>query len=325
MSKIPRPCFSLGSDGPRPRRVRAHAEPRAPKPVRSSRIVLILGALSAFGPVSMDTYLPGLPELSRDIGASASEAQLTLTACLFGLAGGPAARGPGQRRPRAPAAAAGRPGRVHHRLAPVRRGARRVVAHRRPAAPGGRRGGGNRDRAGDRARPALGRRAGALLRGADARERAGADPGSGGGRPAAPRDRLARRVRGAGGGGAPAPGGRGRGPAGDAPARAPPRRRPGRHAARLRRPAVRPALRGLRAVLRPRVRGDVRLHRGIAVRAPGDPRPLGHGVQPRVRRERGRDHGHERRERPPGRSRRPRAAARGRARACRRSARSCCS
>ena len=76
----------------------------APKPARSSRVVLILGALSAFGPVSMDTYLPGLPELSREIGASASEAQLTLTACLFGLAAGQLLAGPasdalGRRRP----------------------------------------------------------------------------------------------------------------------------------------------------------------------------------------------------------------------------------
>ena len=76
----------------------------APKPAHSPRVVLILGALSAFGPVSMDTYLPGLPELSREIGASASEAQLTLTACLFGLAAGQLLAGPasdalGRRRP----------------------------------------------------------------------------------------------------------------------------------------------------------------------------------------------------------------------------------
>ncbi len=80
------------------------SSPAPPKPLRSSRIVLILGALSAFGPVSMDTYLPGLPQLSRDIGASASEAQLTLTACLFGLAAGQLLAGPasdalGRRRP----------------------------------------------------------------------------------------------------------------------------------------------------------------------------------------------------------------------------------
>jgi MFS transporter, DHA1 family, multidrug resistance protein len=66
--------------------------------------VLILGAVSAFGPVSLDTYLPGLPELSRDLGVSASAAQLTLTACLVGLAGGQLIAGPlsdafGRRRP----------------------------------------------------------------------------------------------------------------------------------------------------------------------------------------------------------------------------------
>jgi DHA1 family bicyclomycin/chloramphenicol resistance-like MFS transporter len=66
--------------------------------------VLLLGALSGFGPVSMDTYLPGLPQLSEDLGASTSAAQLTLTACLLGLAAGQVIAGPvsdafGRRRP----------------------------------------------------------------------------------------------------------------------------------------------------------------------------------------------------------------------------------
>ncbi len=74
---------------------------RAP---RASRIVLILGALSAFGPVSLDTYLPGLPALRTDLGASAWQTQLTLTSCLFGLAAGQLLAGPasdalGRRRP----------------------------------------------------------------------------------------------------------------------------------------------------------------------------------------------------------------------------------
>ena len=41
-------------------------------------LVVILGGLSAFGPLSMDMYLPGLPALTRDLGASASTGQLTL-------------------------------------------------------------------------------------------------------------------------------------------------------------------------------------------------------------------------------------------------------
>lgn len=66
--------------------------------------VAVLGALSAFGPLSLDLYLPGLPGLADDLGASASSAQLTLTACLLGLAVGQLLCGPwsdavGRRRP----------------------------------------------------------------------------------------------------------------------------------------------------------------------------------------------------------------------------------
>ena len=91
----------LRGDGRR-RRLR---EDRVQPVVRGgpTRLVVLLGALSAFGPVSMDTYLPGLPELGRDLGASASQAQLTLTACLVGLATGQLLAGPAERRARAPA------------------------------------------------------------------------------------------------------------------------------------------------------------------------------------------------------------------------------
>jgi DHA1 family bicyclomycin/chloramphenicol resistance-like MFS transporter len=66
--------------------------------------VLVLGAGSAFGPLSIDMYLPGLPQMARSFHASASEAQLTLTACLVGLALGQIYAGPlsdrlGRRRP----------------------------------------------------------------------------------------------------------------------------------------------------------------------------------------------------------------------------------
>lgn len=68
------------------------------------RLVFIIGALSAFGPLSLDMYLPSLPALSRELGASASQGQLTLTACLVGLALGQVVAGPlsdalGRRRP----------------------------------------------------------------------------------------------------------------------------------------------------------------------------------------------------------------------------------
>ncbi len=65
---------------------------------------MILGGLSAFGPLSMDMYLPGLPALTKDLGASASTGQLTLTGCMLGIAGGQLLIGPlsdslGRRRP----------------------------------------------------------------------------------------------------------------------------------------------------------------------------------------------------------------------------------
>lgn len=71
--------------------------------VRARRL-LILGGLSAFGPLSIDTYLPALPTLSRELHASQSATQLTLTACLAGLALGQLLAGPlsdrfGRRRP----------------------------------------------------------------------------------------------------------------------------------------------------------------------------------------------------------------------------------
>ncbi|MBX6341892.1 MAG: multidrug effflux MFS transporter, partial [Thermomicrobiaceae bacterium] len=77
---------------------------RGPHEARSARLVLILGALTAFGPLSIDMYLPALPSLMRDLATSAAEAQLTLSACLVGLAVGQALAGPlsdalGRRRP----------------------------------------------------------------------------------------------------------------------------------------------------------------------------------------------------------------------------------
>lgn len=60
---------------------------------KTARLV-VLGALTAFGPLSIDMYLPALPRLTRDFGASASVGQLTLTACLLGLAAGQLLAGP---------------------------------------------------------------------------------------------------------------------------------------------------------------------------------------------------------------------------------------
>jgi DHA1 family bicyclomycin/chloramphenicol resistance-like MFS transporter len=64
----------------------------------------VLGSVSAIGPAAMDAYLPGLPELARDFGASPSAAQVTVTTYLLGLALGQLLSGPlsdvhGRRQP----------------------------------------------------------------------------------------------------------------------------------------------------------------------------------------------------------------------------------
>jgi DHA1 family bicyclomycin/chloramphenicol resistance-like MFS transporter len=69
-----------------------------------ARTVVVLGLLSTFGPLSLDLYLPALPQLADDLNASASAAQLSITACLVGLAFGQLIAGPlsdrlGRRRP----------------------------------------------------------------------------------------------------------------------------------------------------------------------------------------------------------------------------------
>ncbi|KQO10840.1 Bcr/CflA family multidrug efflux MFS transporter [Paenibacillus sp. Leaf72] len=66
------------------------------KPASSARIgmALLLGALTAFAPLSIDMYLPALPELANYFGASTSMAQLSLTACLLGIAVGQLIIGP---------------------------------------------------------------------------------------------------------------------------------------------------------------------------------------------------------------------------------------
>lgn len=58
------------------------------------RLLLILGSLSAFGPLSIDMYLPGLPALLADFNTGVSQVQLTLSACLLGLAVGQLVAGP---------------------------------------------------------------------------------------------------------------------------------------------------------------------------------------------------------------------------------------
>ncbi|MEU0797428.1 multidrug effflux MFS transporter [Amycolatopsis sp. NPDC005961] len=68
------------------------------------KFVLVLGGLSAFGPLSIDMYLPALPRMADDLRAADTTVQLTLSAFIAGLALGQLVLGPlsdalGRRRP----------------------------------------------------------------------------------------------------------------------------------------------------------------------------------------------------------------------------------
>ncbi|MBW8816701.1 MAG: multidrug effflux MFS transporter [Streptomyces sp.] len=67
-------------------------------------VTLLLGGLTATPPLAMDMYLPSLPEVTDALHAPAATVQLTLTACLLGMALGQLVVGPmsdrwGRRRP----------------------------------------------------------------------------------------------------------------------------------------------------------------------------------------------------------------------------------
>ena len=73
--------------------------------MRARRSLLpALGALSAFGPLSIDLYIPALPRLGKDLLTTEALTQVTMSACLIGIAVGQLLWGPisdryGRRRP----------------------------------------------------------------------------------------------------------------------------------------------------------------------------------------------------------------------------------
>jgi MFS transporter, DHA1 family, multidrug resistance protein len=69
----------------------------APESVTGRRLAVLtvlLGSLTAFGPLSMDLYLPAFPQLAADLGATQAQVQLTLTADVLGLVAGQLVLGP---------------------------------------------------------------------------------------------------------------------------------------------------------------------------------------------------------------------------------------
>ena len=80
--------------------------PKESKPANPSgkALIVALGVMSSFGPLSIDLYLPALPQVARELGVSTGGVALTLTACTLGLGIGQLILGPlsdrwGRRRP----------------------------------------------------------------------------------------------------------------------------------------------------------------------------------------------------------------------------------
>lgn len=98
------------------------------------RTILVLGSLTALGPLTIDTYLPAFPAISDQLDVAESSVQLTLTGTLIGVALGQLLVGPlsdalGRRRPLVAAVAVHVTASVLCALAPniVTLGALRVI------------------------------------------------------------------------------------------------------------------------------------------------------------------------------------------------------
>ena len=57
-------------------------------------LTALLAALNAIGPLSMDMYLPSLPDIAQQLGASTAQVQLTISSYLIGFAIGQILYGP---------------------------------------------------------------------------------------------------------------------------------------------------------------------------------------------------------------------------------------
>ena len=62
--------------------------------VKRFRFALLLGALAAMGPLTIDMYLPSFPTIVSSFDTTASFVQVSLTACLLGIGIGQLVFGP---------------------------------------------------------------------------------------------------------------------------------------------------------------------------------------------------------------------------------------
>jgi DHA1 family bicyclomycin/chloramphenicol resistance-like MFS transporter len=69
-------------------------QPQSPTGWEYVKAVLLVGSMVTLGPLTIDTYLPALPVISRSLNTDATGVQLTLTTTLIGLALGQLVVGP---------------------------------------------------------------------------------------------------------------------------------------------------------------------------------------------------------------------------------------
>lgn len=60
----------------------------------NTELIVLLGLLAAIGPLSIDTYLPGMPAIADDLDAASSLVQQSVSAYFLGLAAGQIIAGP---------------------------------------------------------------------------------------------------------------------------------------------------------------------------------------------------------------------------------------
>src|SRR5688572_32518879 len=66
----------------------------ARRPIPGVRLTLLLGSLTAFGPIAIDMYLPSMPAIAADLATDPASAQQTMSVFLLGMALGQLLYGP---------------------------------------------------------------------------------------------------------------------------------------------------------------------------------------------------------------------------------------
>jgi MFS family permease len=84
--------------------------------LRHIEFIVLLGAVTAFAPMSIDMYLPALPVLGDEFGASPGHVQLTVASFFLGLAVGQGFYGPLSDRVRPKTSALYRTDHFHSRV-----------------------------------------------------------------------------------------------------------------------------------------------------------------------------------------------------------------